>query len=288
MATAQVALPAFSNTYTGSARGYFFQVPADMVVTHLQVPDETKAGVQTVALYHLTAAPPAYNQTVSESPDFFADKVPSNQRIPVTSGGIFKKDEWIAVLGVCGSSANLNSYAAAGSFQSTCLGSPITISRCGIQTNLSTSKGVFGMWSEVNGSPCRVRMWVAGQGSHEKYGKGSGTTPVSELLPSDPFPPSIGKKAELIVKPGNASNTGAILAIGTTRANLLIGNLTFLTLPILTTQTLSGPVPAAGTPVSFNIPNNASLSGLKVNFQAAVGYSNGVSLTDGMEWIVAR
>jgi hypothetical protein len=289
MATPQVALPAYSSTYSGSARGYFFKVPANMVVTHLQVPDEQNTGVQAVALYHLTAAPPAFSQTVSESPDFFASNVPSNQRIPVTGkAAVFVKNEWIAVLGVCGTGANKNSYAARGQFQSTCLGLPITIARCGIQTNLVSSKGVFGMWSEVNGSPCRVRMWVAGQGSHERYGKSSGITPLPELLPSDPFPPCIGKKAELILKPGSASNTNGLLAISVLRSNIQVGGLTFLNYPFAAVQAVAGPIPAAGTPVSFNVPNNVSLSGFKITFQGAVGVTSGVALTNGTEWILGR
>lgn len=49
-----------------------------------------------------------------------------------------------------------------------------------------------------------------------------------------------------------------------------------------------GALPAAGVPVSFNIPNQASLGGFKVVFQGAVGVSGGLTLTNGMEWIINR
>ena len=142
VATAQIAIPNYVRTYTSKThtRGFYFQAPTSFVVTHLQVPDEKKAGKQMAAIYRLTKAPPT---TTSTTPVFFKAGVPSNQLIQVIPPAVFKKGEWFVVLGSAGSSTTTsnNSYAANGDFKSSVLGMPITLVRAGMQQNLEAVAG---------------------------------------------------------------------------------------------------------------------------------------------------
>jgi hypothetical protein len=146
------------------------------------------------------------------------------------------------------------------------------------------------MSSEGNASLARVRLFVAGHGRAEKYGTGTsfGSFPVPELAVSDPSPPSIGTTAAMILKPGTASNTGAVLVISNNQSNIKIGPLTLLAFPFFTTVGVAGPIPSAGSTIKFPIPNDTNLLGVKATFQAAVGVQGGVTLTDGMLWTAGR
>lgn len=291
-AQAQIALPNYTSSFTSNAtRGFFFQTPVPFVLTDVQVPDETNKGKQMVAVYKLTGAPPAYSQTVSVTPLFFISNVDSKQIIPVKPALIFAKDEWVAVLGACGPDTGSvsNSYGA-GNYPSTILGQKINLLRCLIQTNLASVKGVSGMSSEGNSSIARVRLFVAGHGRAEQYGTGTGFGPFAlpELAVSDPSPPSIGTTGAMILKPGTTSNTGGVLAISNLQSNIQIGPFTLLNFPFFTTLGVTGPIPAAGSTISFAIPNDNNLLGLKATFQAAVGVQGGVALTNGMLWTAGR
>ena len=93
----------------------------------------------------------------------------------------------------------------------------------------------------------------------------------------------------MIFKPGTASNTGGLLAVGLQRSNtrLPFGNV-LVSPVVLILPVGSGALPIAGRPVSFNIPNQSSLGGVKVTFQGAVGLKGGLTLTNGMEWQINR
>ncbi|MHC4899260.1 MAG: hypothetical protein ACYTGW_19375 [Planctomycetota bacterium] len=287
-ATAQIAIPNYSRTYTytGHTRGFYFQAPTGFVVTHLQVPDEKNAGKQMAAIYRLTAAPPVVIPTTPDTPVFY-------KLIPVIPPVVYKKGEWFVVLGSAGSATTTsnNSYAANGDFKSSVLGMPITLVRAGIQLNLEAVSGKGPIWGNPGGPVNRVRVFVAGHGKAETYGKGTGlgSIPAGALQVSDPFPPSLGKKAEMILMPGTASNTGALYAIGILRSNINTSFGTLLNSPFLVVLPVpGGTIPATGTPINFNLPNTASLGGTKVTFQAAVGVQGGLTLTNGMEWIINR
>src|SRR5690606_31584893 len=103
---------------------------------------------------------------INVTPLFFAENVHSSQVIPVIPPAIFVKGEVVAVLGAAGmaSSALVNSYGP-GNHPSSVLGQPITLLRCGIQTNLAAVKGAGALWSEGTAQIARVRMWVAGHAS---------------------------------------------------------------------------------------------------------------------------
>jgi len=291
-ASAQIALPNYTSTFTSNAtRGFFFQTPVPFVLTHVQVPDETNKGKQMVAIYKLTGAPPAFSASVNVTPLFFKTGVDSKQLITVSPALIFAKDDWVAVLGACGPNTGSvsNSYGT-GNYSSSILGQPIKLLRCLIQTNLASVSGKYAMSSEGNGSIARVRLFVAGHGRAEKYGTGTGlgSIPAPELAVSDPSPPSIGTTAAMILKPGTTSNTGGVLAISNMQSNIKIGPLTLLAFPFFTTLGVPGPIPSAGSTIKFPIPNDSKLLGVRATFQAAVGVTGGVTLTDGMLWTAGK
>lgn len=294
VATAQIALPKYASTYSysGHTRGFYFQAPANFVVTHLQVPDEKNHGKQMAALYRLTAAPPTTIPTANDTPIFFKAQVPSNQLIPVVPPVIYKKGEWVVVLGSCGAAspqASNNSYAASGDFKSSVLGLPITLVRAGMQLNLEAVSGKGPIWGNPGGPVNRVRVFVVGHGKSELYGTGTGlgSIPAGSLVRSDPFPPSLGKMAEMIILPGTTTNTGGLYTIGIVRSNINLPFGTVLNSPFLIILPVpGGNIPSAGTAINFNLPNTSSLSGQRLTFQGAVGVTGGFTLTNGMEWIL--
>jgi len=289
---AQLPLPNFGSTYSGSGtRGYFFQAPIDFEVTGAQVPDETNKGTQMVAFYRMTAAPPAYSASRAEKAVFFKSGVPSDQVIPVSPALKFKKGEWFGVLGACGPNTGTvyNSYGA-GMYNSSILGTPVTLARFIMQSNIAVTKGDGNVSAAGASSIARVRVYVKGHGSAVNYGKGTGlgSIPAPVLAHSDPSPPILGTKAALVLKPGITANTGGILVIGIKRSTINLGFGTLLAFPFLYTQGVSGPIPAAGSTISFSIPNNTNLLGVKATFQAAVGVTGGLTLTNGMEWVAGN
>ena len=280
----------FVSTFSNASltRGFYFKAPTNFIVTHLMVPDEAKVKgqKQLVALYRRKTEPIQTASRFSGTPVFKNFKTDPGKLVPVIPPVIYKKDEWFLVLGCIGNSTKVyNSYGGPGT-KSFVLGMPITLSRLGLQANLQSATPHTTMFGQRASSLIgRVRVFVAGNGRGEPYGVGSG----GELDYSDPFPPSIGKKGEMIFKPGTASNTGGVLAVGLRRGNLPLpfGNL--LVSPVLLLLPVGkGALPLAGTPVSFNIPNQASLSGVKVVFQGGVGLKSGLTLTNGMEWVLNK
>jgi hypothetical protein len=285
---AQIALPNYRSSFTsGATRGFFFKTPVGFVLTHVQVPDEQNKGKQMVAVYRLTGAPPLFSQSVAVTPAFFATAVDSSKLIPVSPQLVFKKDEWVGVLGACGPNTGSvsNSYGA-GNYASSILGQPITLARLLMQSNIAAVSGKGSVSTEAGGSIARVRLFVTGHGRAEKYGKGTGfgTIPAPELAPSDPEPPSIGKTAAMILKPGTSNNTGAVLAISTQQSTINIGFGTLLNFPFFLTLPVAGPIPLSGRRIPFAIPNNTSLLKVRATFQAVVGVTGGFTLTDGMLW----
>lgn len=287
---AQIPLPSYVRTFTSTmTRGYYFQAPMPFVITHVQVPDETSQGQQFVGIYRLPSAPPPYSATIPATPIFYKGGVKSDQIIQVLPPIVFKKDEWVAVLGTCGmngAGSQGNSYGTA-QFAGRILGLPVTLKRCGMQQLLDPTKGVGPMWSEDNGPISRVICWVAGQGATAHYGAGSGTPPPS-LMRLDPNPTSIGFSAGLMAKAGTATNKGGAWVFGLNRASAKIPGIgTVLTLPIIITSPVA-PIPATGSSLTLNIPNNTQFVGVKIPMQLAVLESYGLGLSNGAEWQIGR
>ena len=194
VATAQIAIPNYVRTYTQKphTRGFYFQAPTVFVVTHLQVPDEQKAGKQMAAIYRLAKAPPTrIIPKTADTPVFYKAGVPSNQLIPVIPPAIFKKGEWFVVLGAAGSAATTSnsSYGPGSDFKSSVLGMPITLVRAGTQVNLEAKAGKGPIWGDPGFEVSRVRVFVAGHGRATTYRPGwCWAAPVC----SAPFPWPMG------------------------------------------------------------------------------------------------
>ncbi len=287
---AQIPMPSYVRTFTSTmSRGYYFQAPMPFVITHVQVPDETKQGLQFVGIYKLPSAPPPYSQTIPATPAFYSSGVKSDKIIPVLPPVVFKKDEWVAVLGTCGmsgSGSQGNSYGTA-AFAGRILGMPIVMNRCGMQQLLDPTKGVGPMWSENAGPISRVICWVAGQGATAHYGTGSGA-PAPSLMRLDPNPPSIGFTAGLTAKAGTATNKGGAWVIGLQRASVKIPGIgTILTMPIAVTIPVTA-IPALGTSLTLKVPNNKQFINAKIPMQLAVLEGYGLGLSNGAEWTIGK
>ncbi|HHI79692.1 MAG TPA: hypothetical protein ENK02_06900 [Planctomycetes bacterium] len=284
---AQLPLPKYQRTYSASmTRGYYFQAPTSFVITGLQVPDEKKIGKQNVALYRMAKRPPAYSQSISVKPLFFAAGVDSAKVIPVLPPVIVQKGDWIGVLGACGDASRLyNSYGAPKA-PSRVLGVPFTMYRLVMQANIVGNKGVGKVSSEDAYNVSRVRMYVRGQGAAYAYGKTSATTP--ELMPNDSFPPSIQFVGGMDLKPIVSGAKAAVLLIGKNRvsAPTPFGTL-LVSLPPFAILFLPGPIPSTGVPIRFTLPNDPKLLGVRLDFQAAVVTTTAV-LSTATEWIIGK
>ncbi len=285
--TAQIPLPKYQRTYTASmTRGYYFQAPTNFVITGLQVPDEKKIGKQNVALYRMKVRPPAYSQSLSVKPLFFAAGIDSSKILKVVPPVIVKKGEWIGVLGACGDASKLyNSYAGPKA-PSRVLGIPFTMYRFLMQANIVSNKGVGRVSSEDRFNVSRVRMYVAAQGAAYAYGKTSATTP--ELMPNDSFPPSIQYRGEMVLKPVVSGVKAAVLLVSSSRvaAPTPYGTL-LVALPPLVTLLVPGPISSSGVPIRFPLPKDSKLLGLKLDFQAAV-VTTKPNLSTAVEWVIGK
>ncbi|MCA8957095.1 MAG: hypothetical protein KDC87_13545 [Planctomycetes bacterium] len=284
-APAQIPMSKYTSTFSaGATRGYFFQAPTTLVLTHAQVPDEKNFGKQIIAIYKLTSAPPAYSSTINATPVAYVDELPSSTRwqlpVPVT----YNTGDWVAVLGACGTTTgSVNNSYGAGNFSSEVLGMPITLLRCGSQINIATTKGVLsgtsGMWSEGTASIARVRLTFAGSPTSLAHCTPSNGTAALSL--SDTNPAIAGKNLGLIIASGGATNTGVALAIGINQVNLPVpgfGTLCVNPIPIIVFGLPAAT--AAGTEYLF--PLAATASGV-VNLQAGLLGGTSLPLTNGLE-----
>lgn len=162
----QLPIPAFASTFNATTltRGFCFQAPLPIVIVGLRVPDESAQGVQAVEVTLHPAMPPAYPATTTVTQSFFANNVPSNQVIPCAIP--VQANEWVGVLGACGSSTMASSYAPAGTFQSSIFGLPVTLTRMLTQTNISTTGGNQPISTEAGGSIGRVEVYYVAQGGN--------------------------------------------------------------------------------------------------------------------------
>lgn len=169
MAAAQMPIPPFSSTYTATAtRGFWFQCPANCVVTGLSVPNEAAQPNQVVEFIDLgTAPPPAYPGTIVGTTLFYDNTTAGGSviptAIPLVSGNYY------GVLGACtpsvGSSTSYNSYSTVTgtTFTSDILGTPTDITRFGTQFGIGAGGGQA-CWSELAGTICRVEVYVTATG----------------------------------------------------------------------------------------------------------------------------
>ncbi len=274
-----IPMPRHLTYYTAArTRGYFFQAPVAFAVTGLQVPDILKKGYQTVALYRLQAAPPAYSKTVNVKPLFFKRWAKSGSYIPVVPPVIFNKGDYFVVLGAASannSQVMTNDYGPAKP-QVQVGGKTVTLYRCGMQASIAASSGpgangVGPLWSEVSASISRVMANIL-----------VFQTPFPRL--DTTAPPVLGTTAKLQLTANIPSTTLGLVLLGLGRAKistplgtLLIGS------PILTGMTVAS---GSGS-LSLPIPKNPVLAGGMVNFQGfAVALPANFGTSNGVEWVL--
>ena len=278
---AQIPMSKFVRTFSSTlTRGFYFQAPGALILTHAQVPDETNKGKQIIAVYKLSSPPPAFSATLAVTPAAYIDNFDSSKRWQLPTPIIYAKGDWVAVLGCCGPNSGTisNSYGTA-AVASQVGGVAITLNRCGIQANIAVAKGVGAMWSENAGPIGRVSLTFAGSPASEVHCVPSNGT--ASLGICDTNPAIAGKSFGLTIKSGGATNTGVILAIGISRANILIpgfGTICANPIPLLVAG-LPGAT-AAGTNYMFPLP--AATSGT-VNLQAGLVGGPTLALTQGLE-----
>lgn len=181
VASAQMPLPNFGNTYTSTqTRGFWFQAPVGFTITGLRVPNEALQAFQVVEVIDLGASPPpAFPGTVNGTQLFYSNNTAAGSTIscviPVPPGS------YIGILGACtatvGDTTSYNSYATpAGAFTSDILGNPVTITRFGTQSGIASNGGNQPCWQEAAGQLSRVEVFVAPSGGNyalaQTYGTG--------------------------------------------------------------------------------------------------------------------
>jgi hypothetical protein len=180
VATAQIPLPAFGSTYTAAAtRGFWFTSPASFVITGLRVPNEAAQAFQAVEVIDLGAsAPPAYPGTIVGTQLFYNNSTAAGNIIPCSI--VIAANANIGILGACtasvGNPTSYNSYAGtSGPFASTILGNPVTLTRFGTQSGISSNGGNQPVWQEAAFQVSRVEIFIAtptGFATASPYGTG--------------------------------------------------------------------------------------------------------------------
>ncbi|MCB9881557.1 MAG: PKD domain-containing protein [Planctomycetes bacterium] len=163
-AQTQLPIPPFASTFSSATltRGYWFQCPANIFITGLQVPDESGHGTQNVEVFVMASAPPVWSASATGGQVFYQTGVPSNQiipcQIPVNAG------DYVGVLGACGDASIMHSsYSGGGPHSSTILGMPVTLDRFLTQTNIVASGGSQPYSQEPGGALGRVDLWYTPQ-----------------------------------------------------------------------------------------------------------------------------
>lgn len=152
-----IPIPAFSHTYSGTSRGFWFTAPTDFIITGLRVPTDIGLDDQNIHLVRFNAPPPAYAASTTAFTTLgYWNGVPGAS-IVATSIEI-KQGDIIGVLGTRGTNSD-NSYATpAGPFQSTILGQPVTLTRLLYQNDIHLNPATE-FSEEVGGNIARVEIY---------------------------------------------------------------------------------------------------------------------------------
>ncbi|MBM3974574.1 MAG: hypothetical protein FJ301_10795, partial [Planctomycetes bacterium] len=168
VAAAQIPIPPFGSTFTSTlTRGYWFQAPAAGIVSFISVPNEALQPFQVIEFVDLgTTPPPAYPTTVVGTQLHYSNNTAGGSLVPVSIP--IAPGNYYGVLGACtnavGSSTSYNSYAnATGTFGSTILGIPTTLTRFGTQFGIGAG-GNNPSWSELGGYISRVNLYITPSG----------------------------------------------------------------------------------------------------------------------------
>jgi hypothetical protein len=124
----------------------------------LRVPNEASENVQNVEVIRFNAgAPPAFPGTTNDFESL-------GRFVGVPVGGIISCNiavgagDVIGILGTCGVTTMQNSYGAAGAFNTTIKGQPITLTRMGMQHNMH-ELAANDIWTEPAGNVSRVELY---------------------------------------------------------------------------------------------------------------------------------
>lgn len=152
-AQTMLPLPTQTGPFSGNVRGYWFTAPTDFTIVAVEAPTTASTGDQNIAVLKMAAAPPAF-PTLSNA--FTTEALFQNN---TTAGQIAVNIQYQTgeVVGILGNRADVNSYGA-GQFATTLGGLPVTLTRMGMQFNLSNT-APQDIWQEATGSISRVNIW---------------------------------------------------------------------------------------------------------------------------------
>lgn len=277
-------IPAFARTYNdtrGYPRGFFFQSPTTFVVNGLRVPNEATNSHQTVALYLMSAKPPAFPSQVVPKPTelkFFKKDQLKDTLIKVVPPVPVKPGDWVCVLGSThGTTTTMSSSYGNGPFKSSVLSQPVTIERLISQNVIRNNNGLGGIASS-SGSIGRVQLHILGQGGHGTLFPEQTTVGL----------PGIGQAPKLDIKgkiPG--AQVGAIFLSNKRLPKLPtpLGNL-LIALPV---QMIAA-VPGGTGQYAAAIPNDKVFFNVTVDWQTFIFNftTSTFGSTNGTEWRVGQ
>jgi hypothetical protein len=147
-----------TGTYSGLVRGFWFEAPRDFYITGLDVPTEASTANFNAVILRLPSPPPSFSSNTTTTYTVLADvrdqaSAVAGLNIAVSAGDF---------IGVLGNRGDVNSYGTS-PYNSTILGSPVTLTRFGSQNVLSSAADPFRLpvWTESGGSISRVFLTVS-------------------------------------------------------------------------------------------------------------------------------
>lgn len=149
-----MGLPAYSATFTGAVRGYYFTAPVDFTITGLKIPSDV-SGLQNIAVVKLTATPPLFPSTTNSFTTLYlTQNDPSTGiiavNIPIVTGDI---------IGILGQAGMNNSYTVSmPNFPTTIAGQSVNIARLAASVSLGSSPPMD-LSTQANGDFSRVEMY---------------------------------------------------------------------------------------------------------------------------------
>lgn len=225
-----MGLPAYSGTFNGSVRGYYFTSPVDFTITGLKIPSDV-SGLQNIAVVKLTALPPNYpTVTNSFTTLFLTQNNPSTgiiaANIPVVTGDI---------IGILGQADWNNSFSPnLINFPTSIAGQPVNIARLGMQFTLDVNPPQ-NLWTEsISNNLSRIEMYYTAPCSSSRAQADVSVVPI----------PVVATATDTSICAG----TGTTLQTsGATTYNWMPGNQPGASLPVspsaTTTYTVTGTNP---------------------------------------------
>jgi hypothetical protein len=145
-----IAMPAQTSTFTGNVRGYWFTAPKSFTITSLQVPTTASTGNQNIAVlkFNGNTPPPVFSGTTNAFTTLFLtqnDTTTGNIAVNIT----INEGEVIGILG-SRNVTGVSSYSL-GPTGIVIDGTPVVISRMGMQFNLSNTAPQE-VWQELGNS----------------------------------------------------------------------------------------------------------------------------------------